>query len=244
MDTSSDEPRRPVAKLIRLPDADHGARDTTAEQPSDQILDRPVANCPADEDNDSLTATESIAGLLDRDILRTMTAPSLTAKHQASTLVANLRGRHARVALTAPHRAHVQLADILPRVSPAPKLELPPTTRAIGPGGRIRITVRGRSLTELLGWQPGTLTTSLDGAWVVLRPDHSGRTARRHDGSATFTPGERVRLSSALCAWLELHDGDEVALVVVPDHGALALCNPNRLLLAAPLSLLATAGAR
>jgi hypothetical protein len=124
MDTSSDEPRRPVAKFIRLPDADHGAHDTTAEQPPDQVLDGPVASYPADEENDPLTATESIAGIFGRDILRTMTAPSLTAKHQASTLVANLRGRHARVAVTSPQRAHVKLADILPLVSPAPKLDL------------------------------------------------------------------------------------------------------------------------
>jgi hypothetical protein len=46
-----------------------------------------------------------------------------------------------------------------------------------------------------------------------------------------------VRITEAVCQNLSLHFGDEVALLLLRDQNALALTNPARLLLGAPLSL-------
>lgn len=80
----------------------------------------------------------------------------------------------------------------------------------------------------------------LDGAWVTLTPDTSGRPAHRYDGRASYCSDQRVRLSSAILAKLELVPGNEVAIIVLPRHGAIALCNPSWLCHGAPLALLTT----
>ena len=162
----------------------------------------------------------------------------LLVKHQADNLVANIRGRHARIAAAAPLRTRFQLAEILPIAPAAPALDFPLTTRAIGSSSRIRFTINGQTLADLLDWKPGLLATSLDGAWVVLCPDKSDLPLRRHDGRASYCEDNRIRLSRALTTKLELDLGDEVAIVVLPRHGAIALCNPKQFFNGAPLSLL------
>jgi DNA segregation ATPase FtsK/SpoIIIE-like protein len=60
-------------------------------------------------------------------------------------------------------------------------LTIAPVTRAIGPSGRIRVSVNNQSLTELLGWAPGPLTWTRQGAWTILTPDASQRPAAAMD---------------------------------------------------------------
>ena len=172
---------------------------------------------------------------------RRMTNNGLALKHQSDTLVANIRGRHARFAVTG--ATSVTLADILPLVAPAPVLDVAPTTRAIGPTGRIRVCVGGETLSSLLGWVPGPLVSARDGAWIVLRPDVSGRKLRRNDGHCSFLDDQRLRITEALTTNLGLAFGDEVALLVLREQGALALTSPSRLLCGAPLALLDNATA-
>ena len=88
------------------------------------------------------------------------------------------------------------------------------------------------------GWTPGPLRVSLDGAWVILRPDISGRPPRRNDGRCSYTQDDRIRVTEAACKYLGIAFGDEVALLVLPAFGVLALVNPSRLLLGAPLAIL------
>jgi hypothetical protein len=187
--------------------------------------------------SDSLLGAESVFwGTTDSII--DMPNNGLLVKHQADNLVANIRGRHARIAAAAPFRTRFQLAEILPISPAAPALDFPLTTRAIGSSSRIRFTINGQTLADILDWRPGLLATSLDGAWVVLCPDKSGLPLRRHDGRASYCEDNRLRLSRALTVKLELDLGDEVAIVVLPRHGAIALCNPNQFFNGAPLSLL------
>jgi hypothetical protein len=162
----------------------------------------------------------------------------LTLTHQTNALIANIRGRQARVKSTTPARVRMTLADILPINGSAPPLDLPPTTRAISSTGRIRVTVRNRTLAELLGWTPGPLSVSLDGTWMILRPDTSGRPPRRNDGHCSYTQDDRLRDTQAVRTYLGIAFGDEVALLVLPAYGVLALANPSRLLLGAPLAIL------
>ncbi|HVA53692.1 MAG TPA: hypothetical protein VNF05_09295 [Acidimicrobiales bacterium] len=167
-----------------------------------------------------------------------MTNSSLALKHRSDSLIFNIRGRHQRVLETGtPLRA--TLADILPLTAPIPALELAPITRSIGSTGRIRVAFGGRSLShpDLMSWVPGALSVTLVDAWVVLRPDESERAARRNDGRCSFLEDARVRITEAVCLDLGLHFGDEVALLLLRDQNALALTNPARLLLGAPLSL-------
>ena len=171
-----------------------------------------------------------------------MTRTSLDAKHQAATLAAAIRGRHTRPSTALESSPRRPLAEILPLVAPAPRLEVPPVTRAIGPTGRIRVVVGGRTLTELLGWEPGALAPALEGPWAVLRPSASPAPRRRLDGTCAYLEDGRLRVTSALCRHLGLDYGREVALLVCPRAGALALCDPARLLLGAPLDLVGDAG--
>jgi hypothetical protein len=165
-----------------------------------------------------------------------MNNQGLAVKHQSDALIANIRGHRDRTKLLVREPA-IQLAKILPISAAAPLMQFPPTTRAIGPTGRIRVTINNQSLSELLGWVVGPLTVSPDGAWVILRVDVSAKARRRNDGRCTYTADNRLRLSAAICTYLGTPFGNEVALLALPEHGALALVNPARLLMGAPLSL-------
>jgi hypothetical protein len=87
-----------------------------------------------------------------------------------------------------------------------------------------------------MGWNPGALTVTRDGAWFVLRPDRSERAARRNDGRCSYLKDARVHITEAVCLNLGLRFGDEVALLMLRNECAIALTNPARLLLGAPLS--------
>jgi hypothetical protein len=169
-----------------------------------------------------------------RRTVKEMANQGLALKHRSDVLVTNIRGHHARSKLLAAPPA-IQLAKILPIYVAPPSMEYPPTTRAIGPTGRIRVTINNQSLAELLDWNPGPLTVSPDGTWVVLRSEPSTKKRRRNDGLCTYTGDNRLRLSQAICTYLGTPFGDEVALLPLPEHGALALVNPARLLIGAPL---------
>jgi hypothetical protein len=165
-----------------------------------------------------------------------MNTQGLAVKHQSDALIANIRGHRDRTKLLVAQPA-IQLAKILPITAPAAEMQYPPTTRAIGPTGRIRVRVNNQSLSELLGWVVGALTVSPDGAWVILRVDVSAKARRRNDGRCTYTADNRLRLSAAICTYLGTPVGHEVAMLPLPEHEALALVNPSRLLMGAPLSL-------
>jgi hypothetical protein len=88
---------------------------------------------------------------------------------------------------------------------------------------------------NLLDWTPGSLKVDFHGAWVILQADPSETTSRRNNGSCSYLDDRRVRITHAVCANLGLTFGAEVALLPLPAQGALALTNPARLLLGAPL---------
>jgi hypothetical protein len=183
------------------------------------------------------TATQSaIAPSGDLRTVKEMSNQGLAVKHQSDALIANIRGHRDRTKLLV-HEPAIKLAKILPISAAAPLMQFPPTTRAIGPTGRIRVRVNNQSLSELLGWVVGPLTVSPDGAWVILRVDVSAKARRRNDGRCTYTADNRLRLSQAICTYLGTQPGHEVALLALPEHGALALVNPSRLLMGAPLNL-------
>ena len=75
----------------------------------------------------------------------------------------------------------------------------------------------------------------------MLRPDASSRAPRRNDGRCTYLDDQRLRITAAVCVNFALNFGDEVELLALRDEGALALTNPSRLLLGAPLALATTA---
>jgi hypothetical protein len=173
--------------------------------------------------------------------LEEMANQGLALKLQSDALIASIRGNRAGAKSLVPEPA-VKLAKIMPISIAAPIMEYPPTTRAIGPTGRIRVRVNNQSLTDLLGWVAGSLALSCDGSWVILRSQASVKARRRNDGLCTYTQDERLRLSQAVCTYLGTPVGHEVALLPLPEHGALALVNPARLLMGAPLSLFDRSG--
>jgi hypothetical protein len=198
------------------------------------LVDGPLAAPAAATGKVVDKSASAIAPSGHRRTVKEMSNQGLALKHRSDVLVTNVRGHHARAKSSVPAPA-IELAKILPINVAAPILQYPPTTRAIGPTGRIRVTMNNQSLAELLGWVVGPLTVSPDGAWVILRVDISTKTRRRNDGRCTYTLDGRLRLSQAICTYLGTPFGDEVALLPLPEQGALALVNPARLLMAAPL---------
>jgi len=187
-------------------------------------------------DSNSAPTVASLAG----GTVSSMTTNGLSLKYQSDTLVANIRGRHER-SVASPNAPRVELARILPLTAPVPVLDLAPVTRAIGDSGRIRVAIHGQPLETLLGWDRGPLSVEIHGPWVLLQPDQSSRTRRRNDGRCAYLDDQRLRITAAVCANLGLCFGDEVALLALRAHGVLALTNPSRLLLGAPLALAAPA---
>jgi len=229
--STDDSPRR----------EDAGSRATPDERrhpPLSPQIPISLGDVDAESAPESLNAASAVPG--ETRTVRSMTTNGLSLKHQSDTLVANIRGRHDRsLATVKPPR--VELARILPLTAPAPALDLAPVTRAIGATGRIRATLAGQPLGALLGWAPGPLSIELHGPWVVLRADASSRVPRRNDGRCAYLDDQRLRVTEAVCVNLGLRFGDEVSLLALRDEGALALTNPSRLLLGAPLALATTA---
>lgn len=181
------------------------------------------------------------AGLLDV-LPGTRTVPVMAngiALHkQAELIAANIRGAYALgTAATAPDRP-APLADVIPLVSAPPPLTHPPTTRVIDTKGRISLRLGRRGLAEVMGWVPGPLCAERDGVWVVLRPDAEGRPLRRNDGRGVLGTDGRLRVPAALRYLIGVDIGEEVSVLVLSGHDAVALCHPSRLITGAPLALL------
>jgi len=174
-------------------------------------------------------------GILDQsDKLKGMTTSTLSAKQQASSLVAGISRRPRRAPHT-PGQSYPVLADIIPLTSAIPSLSHCPVTRAIGTTGRIRLTVGGQTLGDILDWTPGPLSVELRGSWVVLRPADSGRSATRNSGLCSYLDDSRLRVTEAVCTNLGLSFGDEVLVMVIDEENAIALTHPARILTGAPL---------
>ena len=220
---------------------DAGSRATPRERrhpPRSPLIPASPGDVDAESAPESLNAASATP--VDAQTVWSMKANGLSLKHQSDTLIANIRGRHDR-SLAAVKPPRVELARILPLTAPAPALDLAPVTRAIGATGRIRATLASQSLGALLGWSPGPLSIELHGPWVVLRADASSRVPCRNDGRCAYLDDQRLRVTEAVCVNLGLRFGDEVSLLALRDEGALALTNPSRLLLGAPLALATTA---
>jgi hypothetical protein len=130
------------------------------------------------------------------------------------------------------------LAEAMTRPAPLPELARDPFTRVLDASNRLPVRVDGNGLMELLGWSPGLLTTKTDGRWVVLRPDTSRQAAYRNDGRCSVSSQSRLRLSAGVVHNLGVRPGREVAVLLLAEHGAVALCHPAALLLGAPLALI------
>jgi hypothetical protein len=166
-----------------------------------------------------------------------MTTASPSVQRQAANLVTSIKRRP----VTSPnHQTYTRLtiSDLVVQNATPPALTIAPVTRAIGPSGRIRVSVNNQSLTELLGWAPGPLTWTRQGAWTILTPDASKRPAHRNDGRCSYLPEGRLRVSEAACRNLGLSFGDEVMILVLPELNSIALTHPARILTGAPLDLI------
>jgi hypothetical protein len=228
----------PSARPTRKTDAERNPASRAVVHLADALGVQPI---PPEGDQQSTEALLAIAPSGDLRTGKEMSNQGLAVNHQSDAPIANIRGHRDRTKLLVAEPA-IKLAKILPISAAAPLMQFPPTTRAIGPTGRIRVRVNNQSLTELLGWVVGALTVSPDGAWVILRVDFSAKARRRNDRRCTYTADNRLRLSAAICTYLGTPVGHEVALVALPEHGALPLVNPARLLMGAPLSLFDSTG--
>ncbi len=154
---------------------------------------------------------------------------AIAAQHRL--LVERIRTGPQRGAASVGLAPTTPLADRIPTPRPVPTLDVAPTTRRIDRSNRIQLRIRGRGVDVLLGWEPGQLTATSDGPWVVLRPS-DGR------GGCCYSTDGRIRLDTSTRWRLGVSAGDEVLAVAVPAEGALALSNPALILTHSPLSLL------
>jgi hypothetical protein len=213
-----------------VPGSERGALDTA--QP--RHLPGGCAEGPAENPDDPLSAPEnpaSEAGAEPRTVGPT-TPHGLALKAQSDRLVANTRGTHARRARVSKANVHGLSADVIPLTTRAPVLEHPPTTRTVVEKGIVTVQLSGKSLLELLGWSSGALKGSLDGTWVLLTRDVDGPGPRRHDGRSTVHAIGKLRVSAAVLHQVGVAVDQEISLLVLPEHGALGLCHPSRLLTA------------
>jgi hypothetical protein len=157
---------------------------------------------------------------------------------RAELIAGNLRNARALAPANSLVPVVAPLANVIPLVTPPPPpLEHPPTTRMLDDKGRLSVRLCGRGLAEVMGWETGSLNSRCDGNWVVLSPG-SKVAARRNDGTARLGDDGRLRLPTALRRLLGVELRAEVAVLALPDHNAVALCHPARLLVGAPLSIL------
>ena len=119
-------------------------RETHLQNPSseavffDEFLE-PTNTKETDGEDDALTRDSDDAP----HIMSAMATTSYALKHQANSLVANIRGRHARIAATTVERTHIQLADILPLFTPVHRSSL--VRRELIPG---RVAKKSRSISS------------------------------------------------------------------------------------------------
>jgi hypothetical protein len=157
----------------------------------------------------------------------------------ASDVASGFAGGAARVSAAPMSGGRIPLAEIIHLPVVLPELAHDPVTRTLDSSRRLTVRlVGGHGLCELLGWAPGLLDVTTHGRWQVLTPTPAGTKASRHDGRCTVTSDGRLRLSVAVTTALGRHPGDDIAVLVLPDHNAVALCPPAALLLGAPLDLL------
>ena len=153
---------------------------------------------------------------------------------EAENLIQAITNRHQCV--TTDNSVHFPaLADILPFTAPLPRLEVNPTTRIIGPTGRVRLMIQGVVVSTVLGWRTTNLRVEISGSWLVLHQDSSGRTTHKNDGHCSVTPDGRIRLTKAACKTIGLAFGDEALFLPIPEKGILAITHPSRILTGAPL---------
>ena len=98
-----------------------------------------------------------------------MSTATLTTEELAASIVAGIANRPRRDDVRANFLGH-NLAQIFPFAQPVPTVQLCPVTRAIGPTGRIRLALGGRTLEKMMDWTAGPLSVELRGSWVILRP--------------------------------------------------------------------------
>jgi hypothetical protein len=111
-------------------------------------------------------------------------------------------------------------------------------TRRLDGSNRFKLQLDDRRLAELLGWDDGVLDVAVAQGWALLtqRPEQRGAGRSRNSVYAGFTTGaiERVALRPGHLSLLGLATGGEVLVAPLPDHGALALCNPDLIAALAP----------
>ena len=166
-------------------------------------------------------------------------APAAVGLEDLAAVAADVANRLGAAQPTTTMRsAGTPLAEVIALPRRLPELVYDPFTRALDGSGRLRVRIDSQSLTELLGWESGPLTAITDGLWTVLRPDTDGGPLVRNDGRCSVTDDGRLRLSDAVTYALAARPGSEVAVLVLPDQNAVAVCRPAALLLGAPLELL------
>ena len=160
----------------------------------------------------------------------------MALRARTDMLTANIRGVR-DVVQPGSAVLHRPLAEVIPLVVAPPALTHPPTTRTLDDKGRLTVRIAGRPLGEILNWEPGPLRFELDGDWILLTQDEHS-TSRRHDGRPCLGTDGRLRVPVATRRLLAVEPGDEVAVLVLPEHDAVGLCHPSRLLVGAPLGIL------
>jgi hypothetical protein len=104
-------------------------------------------------------------------------------------------------------------------------------TRRLDGSNRFKLQLDDRRLADLLGWADGVLDVVVDAGWALLtqRPEQRDAARTRNSAYAGFTTGaiERVALRPGHLTLLGLDAGGEVLVAPLPDHRALALCNPD-----------------
>ena len=123
-------------------------------------------------------------------------------------------------------------------VVPAGVFPLGCRTRRLDGSSRFKLQLDDRRLADLLGWADGVLDVVVADGWALLtqRPEQRGAGRTRNSAYAGFTAGpvERVALRPGHLTLLGLTARDEVLVAPLPDHGALALCNPDLIAALAP----------